>query len=322
MNCPKVAVIIPFFQRERGILSKAIESVLKQKNIHNFEIIIIDDGSPVSAHDELAGLINANKSFIRAIKQENRGPAAARNRGLDTVSKDTAYVAFLDSDDQWSDAHLENAVFALEKGYDFYFADYARNYGNYRENSFTSWFHPLDYLIISKERNLYEFSGDLFNKLLGGTFIKTSTVVYRYGKNKNLRFPEEFIVGEDLVFFLGYLFLSKKAVFSSEVECLAGKGINIYGEPEWGSGKQLNLICDMMRVYKSIGKSFTLDFKQRQRLRKKIKYLRYEFAESLLHGIKCASKIRANTIFKQFKADPFTFIELLPNILKIAKTKL
>ena len=78
------------------------------------------------------------------------------------MSKDTVYVAFLDSDDQWEALHLKNAVFALGKGYDFYYSDFKRHFSNYSrfqnpENKLK--FLPNRHLKIDKERNLYEFSG-------------------------------------------------------------------------------------------------------------------------------------------------------------------
>ena len=42
---------------------------------------------------------------IRSIRQDNGGPAAARNRGLSEASAD--YVAFLDADDLWHPEKLE-----------------------------------------------------------------------------------------------------------------------------------------------------------------------------------------------------------------------
>ena len=60
---------------------------------------------------------------MRVIKQPNGGPGKARNTGLDAVRSGTKYVAFLDSDDEWFEHHLDDAQFALERGFDFYFSD-------------------------------------------------------------------------------------------------------------------------------------------------------------------------------------------------------
>src|SRR5262245_41293475 len=114
---PRVAVIIPYFQRQTGILSKAIASVFSQREVDDSEIYVIDDESPVPPDQDLAGF---DRSRIHVIRQKNKGCAGARNRGLDCLPGDATYVAFLDSDDTWSSGHLSNALVALERGYDFY----------------------------------------------------------------------------------------------------------------------------------------------------------------------------------------------------------
>src|SRR5690349_4355005 len=101
---PTVAVIIPYYQRERGILTRAIRAVLQQKNARP-QIIIVDDESPVPAGDELREF-GAPRPDITIIKQKNSGPSAARNTGLDAVKADIEWIALLDSDDIWVADHL------------------------------------------------------------------------------------------------------------------------------------------------------------------------------------------------------------------------
>jgi succinoglycan biosynthesis protein ExoW len=112
----RIAVIIPFYQKKPGILRKAIVSALAQESDAETTIIVIDDASPVPARDELAELMRAYPNRIVIIEQPNAGPAAARNKGLESVPDGTEYVAFLDSDDEWIPAHLANAATALGRG--------------------------------------------------------------------------------------------------------------------------------------------------------------------------------------------------------------
>jgi succinoglycan biosynthesis protein ExoW len=52
----KVSVITPFFQRQPGLLRKAIESVAAQKNVSaKVEVVVVDDGSPTTAESEVEG---------------------------------------------------------------------------------------------------------------------------------------------------------------------------------------------------------------------------------------------------------------------------
>jgi glycosyltransferase involved in cell wall biosynthesis len=90
-----VSVIIPTYNRS-ALLQKAIDSVLRQTHV-NLELVIVDDGSD----DDTADLIDyykkiSNKKIV-AVHQENKGPAAARNRGIALSSSE--YIVFLDSDD-------------------------------------------------------------------------------------------------------------------------------------------------------------------------------------------------------------------------------
>ncbi len=90
-----VSVIIPTFNRA-AFLPRAIRSVLQQTTFDG-EIIIVDDGST----DETAQIVqNFTTEYpLKYFFMENRGPAAARNRGVAEAEHNC--IAFLDSDDHW-----------------------------------------------------------------------------------------------------------------------------------------------------------------------------------------------------------------------------
>jgi cellulose synthase/poly-beta-1,6-N-acetylglucosamine synthase-like glycosyltransferase len=80
---PHVAVIIPYYQREPGILTRAVDSVLAQVLPHEvlLTILVIDDNSPHPAETDLAALWAPPRITIKTVYQANAGPGAARNRG-------------------------------------------------------------------------------------------------------------------------------------------------------------------------------------------------------------------------------------------------
>jgi hypothetical protein len=65
-------------------------------------------GGPCGSTDGIAALARSLPGGTRYVRQEHRGPAAARNRGIREASGD--YVAFLDADDLWTDHALSTLM--------------------------------------------------------------------------------------------------------------------------------------------------------------------------------------------------------------------
>src|SRR5215216_6363380 len=105
----KVSVVIPCYNQAR-FLGEAIRSVLCQ-GYTDLEIIVVDDGSEDGTEEVASGYAKEDPR-VRLIKQENRGLAAARNRGLAEAGGE--YVVFLDSDDRLVSGALEVGVRELE----------------------------------------------------------------------------------------------------------------------------------------------------------------------------------------------------------------
>ncbi|MBP1464210.1 glycosyltransferase family 2 protein [Candidatus Chloroploca sp. M-50] len=97
MSSPTISVIIPVYNGER-FLAEAIQSVLDQ-TLPPDEIIVVDDGSTDGSAALVHRLASTSRLPIHYIYQENQGPAAARNHGVQLALG--AYIAFLDADDIW-----------------------------------------------------------------------------------------------------------------------------------------------------------------------------------------------------------------------------
>lgn len=103
INSVVISVIIPTYNHAEYLRS-SIGSVLSQ-SYGKFEIIVVDDGST----DNTCEIVEWHcKPSIRYIKQQNRGLAAARNRGIGECRGD--YVAFLDADDRFLPHHLQVSI--------------------------------------------------------------------------------------------------------------------------------------------------------------------------------------------------------------------
>ena len=91
-----ISVIVPVYNVEK-YLGRCIDSILEQ-TYDNLEIILIDDGST-----DNSGLICDKYAYkfenIKSYHKKNGGISSARNYGLDKISNNSKYVAFVDSDD-------------------------------------------------------------------------------------------------------------------------------------------------------------------------------------------------------------------------------
>jgi glycosyltransferase involved in cell wall biosynthesis len=99
---PVVSVIIPAYNAGSTITA-ALQSVFAQ-TYHDYEIIVVDDGST----DDTAQRVAEFAPDVQYVCQENAGPAAARNDGVRCASG--RLLAFLDADDVWLPRKLERQV--------------------------------------------------------------------------------------------------------------------------------------------------------------------------------------------------------------------
>ena len=108
---PLISIIVPVYQ-VKDYISECVESLLAQ-TYTNLEILLVDDGS-TDGSGEICDRYAERESRVRVVHQENQGPSAARNAGLDSAKGE--YVAFVDSDDVVLPDFIE-ALYRLVKKY-------------------------------------------------------------------------------------------------------------------------------------------------------------------------------------------------------------
>lgn len=96
---PTFAVVIPAYEAALTI-SAAIES-LRAQTLAPTEVLVCDDGS----NDDLVGALEPFGGFVRLLRGEHRGVAAARNRLLEAATAD--FVVPLDADDVYAPTRLQ-----------------------------------------------------------------------------------------------------------------------------------------------------------------------------------------------------------------------
>jgi glycosyltransferase involved in cell wall biosynthesis len=102
------------------MIGHALESIADQ-TYEDVEIVVVDDGSTDDTADVVDCFAQASSRPVTYFRQENRGCAAARNRGLKLAKGE--FLAFLDSDDAWVPTAAESLVRTLEaSGADFVYS--------------------------------------------------------------------------------------------------------------------------------------------------------------------------------------------------------
>ncbi len=162
----KVSVVMATWNRS-FIIGRAIESVLAQQ-YRNFELIVVDDGSTDDT-EKVVRTYAGRDSRVRYIQEDHVGVSHARNVGLQNACG--KLVAYLDSDNEWSEDYLLLMVNqfidhpALSTGYcaiQVIDAMRARNFTRFKPFDRQSLL-SLNYIDL----NIFMHRADLFRKLGG-----------------------------------------------------------------------------------------------------------------------------------------------------------
>lgn len=106
MSFSLVSVIIASYNRS-NYLRQAIASVVAQ-TYRPIELIVVDDGSTEPLESVVHEFVTDDALQLVYIRQENSGPASARNHGLKVARGE--FIGFLDSDDLWFPEMLSSSV--------------------------------------------------------------------------------------------------------------------------------------------------------------------------------------------------------------------
>lgn len=142
---PLVSIIIPCYNAH-----KTLESTLKDifyQSYNNIEIIAVNDGST----DSTSEILEKYRDKVTTINQENRGAAAARNRGFGKSKG--VYVLFCDADVNLNVEMIERMVQTLEANLD---ATYC--YSSFKFGPHTFDLFPFDAERLRKENYISTMS--------------------------------------------------------------------------------------------------------------------------------------------------------------------
>lgn len=199
MDKIKVSVIVPVFNSSQYI-GATLDSIISQ-DFDDFEIIVIDDGSSDNSLEIVNGKLATIDIPNTVIHQENRGVSAARNKGIDVANGD--YLVFVDADDYITPNHLSELYNGKT---DFSLIQMVK-----KEGETTSQPHVYTQDFISTK----EFIEMELKMEIPFNFVQ---LMYKADiiKNNSIRFPSDYIYGEDTYFSLLALSYGDEIAISNE----------------------------------------------------------------------------------------------------------
>lgn len=205
---PLVSIIIPVYNREKT-LDYCLTSVLNQ-TMHDFEVIIIDDGSTDNSAD-ICRAYALKDNRIHYYYKENGGVSSARNLGISKAQG--LWITFIDSDDYIMSYHLDVVMevdcecdqILTERGYESLDNILLGNInidGACDAEVYSGNIEVLTYLF--KTRNPYK------NRICFCTtrFFRTALI-----KKSEMKFREDLSLDEDFLFVTQYQLYSKKLFY-------------------------------------------------------------------------------------------------------------
>lgn len=198
----KLSIIIPIYNTDINKLQRCFKSIKKIKSAL-YECILVDDGSM----EKIATFLDEyarNTPTFKYLRQENRGVSSARNYGIDNACGD--YICFVDSDDE-----IEPIV------YDFFL-----------NTEYNSDIIFSDMVFIDRDRNI-RWSVCNTKEI---TYEKIIKIIIVDGKingpcckfiRRNflnwfeIKFREEMVVAEDLVFLLDMMIKKPSISYCNEI---------------------------------------------------------------------------------------------------------
>ncbi|WP_161522471.1 glycosyltransferase [Caldibacillus thermoamylovorans] len=208
---PKVSIIVPLYKAESN-LKQCIDSILSQ-TIRDFELILVNDGSPDRSGD-IAEEYKSKDSRVIVIHQSNQGVAKARNTGIHSANGE--YIGFVDADD-WIESNMYFEMYNMAKSSsaDIVICGYVKgnnskineeqpplNDGIYYSKDIVN--KIITPMVGTIEKNLVSWKYRVMGSVWRNIFKKELLI------DHNLYFNKDLSYSEDLIFCIESLLKSKK----------------------------------------------------------------------------------------------------------------
>lgn len=307
MNKKKVSVIIPVYNDEKYV-DRCLASI-SGKYENDIEILVIDDGSIDHTADIVKKYVH-RYSNIKYFYQRNSGVSSARNVGLEKATGE--YVFFLDSDDFMSKDGISQLIKYADGQNELIVFPYAL----VKENGYKNDQNENAATVIVNDCNKIIKSA-LIGETVVSSFAKqdmrsscSKLIKLEIIQENNIRFDENIVIAEDMVFMLHVYNYIENALFVNTVIYLYFKNnnsaINSY-HPNY-INNILSVDSNISTIIK--GKKYDIhtafDF---YKLNDIILYLKYDIFNKKNRDTRIVKYKKINNFLREFK-----YKEILHNV--------
>ena len=174
MDKKLVSFVIPCYRSEKTIeaVINEIDETMGKSGRYEYEIILVNDGSPDNTWDKIKELENkrADDRLLGINLSKNFGQHAAIMAGLNATKGD--YVMCLDDDGQTPANEAEKLFKALEDGADAVYARYGHKQHNFFRNFGTAMNELMAEVMLGKPKELYVSSYFAVKRFIVDEMIK------------------------------------------------------------------------------------------------------------------------------------------------------
>jgi succinoglycan biosynthesis protein ExoW len=322
----RIGVVIPHFQRTPGLLHRALSSIVVQE-YRPVQVVVVDDGSPCAAADEITATLRSDLPGLTIIRQDNQGVAAARNAALDAMTPEVSAIAFLDSDDYWRPAHLRNAAVAFSRGADFFFANLsieATTTDMFRQQARRDLLdNPRP---VPATPGIMLWAGSVSGLLAINCPVVTSGVMFRRAVMPQVRFPLTMrgpAGGEDDLVWWALLVRSSVVMYCAEPTVTYGTGgMGFFQHSTYGSVRYLVRLADGIRVRRYVLHNYPVNPEDRRLVQKRIAAHRDDALVSALHLLRRRRENALKEILYLLRDDPMCVVAWCVALPKLVYRKI
>jgi succinoglycan biosynthesis protein ExoW len=169
-----------------------------------------------------------------------------------------------------------------------------------------------EHAALPRGDGLFAYRGDMFDQIMRGNAIGTSTVVFDRARFPAIRFREEyFSAGEDYLCWMDFARAGARFALSTQCEATYGRGVNVYAGARWGTAKHMTRVHNEFKYRHATMALHPVTPEQRRFLQGKKTALREEFALEMLYMLRRAQLPPLKILVRQLALDPATALSPL-----------